>query len=382
VCSLGQCGANAILILAGSGLLPGSVMAQSGWFVEPSFSVMQRYDDNIFISDFQPEADSVLQARPAVNTGYRSISTVLNGYCSFDMERYRQNPELDSDHARTSAGLNVRYDASELLTVSAESSHIETQTPGELTPDTGLELGRARAEHTAFSSAAVYSFDHVDVGTISYGLNRYELTGGADSDVHTLSLDLNRRLNRSDALSMGYRFDEFQFDGTEAVDAHTLLFGASRELTRRTTLSLKAGPRYSGDSVDPEVSASLGYRFDRGQAEVSYDRSQTLVVGHPGTIETEGVRAAFSYSFGAHSGMRIGSSVLSSSSGELEADVYALDIEANWRIGRYLNMTSAYGYSSQRGSIDIPTFGEINRNVVWLGLVVAPPVGRASVSHQ
>lgn len=361
------------LILAGSMLLPEPVLGQSGWFAEPSFSMMQIYDDNIFFSDLQAEEDKIVRLGPAVNTGYRSVPLTLDGHFSVDAERYWRHPELDSDLARKNAEVNVDYRVNSVLTLSADSSYIETQTPGELTPETELELGRARAERLAFGSGALYRFDSVTTGAVRYDFSRYELADGIDSEVHVLRLNLDRRLSRRDAIGFDYRFDGFRFDTAESVDAHTVLFRASRELTPRATVSLGGGPRFFEGEIDPELSASWRYKLERGQVEMTYEKSQTIVIGRPGTTVVEGIGAAFNYSFGAYSEMRIASSMQSSRFGGLEADVFSLDFEVSHRITRYLTLVGVYGYSSQDGNLDTPSFGEITRNVAWLSLVVAPP---------
>lgn len=361
------------LVLAGNALLPGPVLGQSGWFAEPSFSMMQIYDDNILFSDLQAEEDSIVRLSPAVNTGYRSVPLTLNGRFSVDAEHYRRHPELDSDHARKNAEVNIDYRANGLLTLSADGSYLETQTPGELTPETGLELGRARAERLALGSGALYRFDSVTTGAARYDFSRYELADGIDSEVHVLGLNFDRRLSRRDAVGFDYRFDGFRFDTAESVDAHTVLFRVSRELTPRTAVSLGGGPRFFEGDIDPEVSASWRYKLERGQVEMTYEKSQTIVIGRPGATAVESIGAAFNYSFGAYSEMRIASSTQSSRFGGLEADVFAVNFEVSHRITRYLTLIGAYGYSSQHGNLDTPAFGEITRNVAWLGLVVAPP---------
>ena len=375
------CRIAARLILAGGGLLPGAAPADSGLFAAPSIALEAVHDDNLFASPSQPQADRFLRVSPAIEAGYRSVPMSLRGLYTFDAERYTRHPDLDTNRAREHSALDFRYEPTSLVTLLADASYIKTLTPGELTPETGLQFGRARAESLTFSPSLIYRFDHVDTGTASYRFTRNKLAGEVGSDTHTAMFDLDRRLAERDTASFRYRYDQFRFDTGETVTAHTLLGGGTRELTPQTAVTVLGGPRFSDGSIDPEVSASLSHMIEHGGIGLAYTRSQTAVLGVVGPVDTEALSATLSYSLGSSIELRAAPAYLSSKHNGLRADVFTMDFEAGYRIARYLTLLGSYQFSSQHGSIDAPSFGDITRNVVLLGLVVAAPDRTGSESR-
>lgn len=362
-------------LLAVIGLLPEAVLGQTGWFIEPSLSVIHMHDDNIFYDDIEPEDDRITRASPAIYTGYHSSRTNLSARYSVDAERYRVHSELDSDNAREYGELDYSQEAGSLLTLSANSTYIETRTPGELAPDTGLglELGRATAKRVTFSPAAVYRLSPVTVGSTRYSFVRDELDGGIDSDIHTLSQDFDRRLNRRDILSYGYRYEQFEFGVQEPFDAHTVLFGGTRRLTSNTAVTLIGGVRYAEDSLDPDVTASVFHEFDSGSLEVSYERRETTLIGLSGTATTQGLTGTFVQAFGESTEIRLSSSAYTNRLGDQVADAYMVNFEATYQLARYLTLVGAYGYNSQRGGLEDVFVDDIERNRAWIGFVIAAP---------
>ncbi len=369
------------LILAGGGLLPGVALADSGLFAAPSIAVEEVHDDNLFAAPSQPQADRFLRVSPAIEAGYRSVPMSLRGLYTFDAERYTRHPELDTNRAREHSALDFRYEPTSSLTLLADAGYIKTLTPGELTPETGLQFGRARAESLTFSPSLVYRFNHVDTGTATYRFTRNKLAGEVGSDTHTAVFDIDRRLAERDTASFRYRYDQFRFDTGDTVNAHTLLGGGTHELTPQTAVTVLGGPRFSEGSVDPEVSATLSHKLERGELGLAYTRSQTAVLGVVGPVDTEALSATLSYSIGSSIELRAVPAYLSSKHNGLRARVSAMDLEAGYRIARFLTLIGSYQFSSQRGSIDAPGFGDISRNVVLLGLVVAAPERAGSESR-
>lgn len=370
------------LLICAIAALPQDANAQSdsGWLFKPSLLAALANDDNVFFEPENPRDDTVLRLSPAFETGYRSAPTAFNAYYTLDAHRYDRFSALDDDQAREHAELNFSHEATPLLTLLADTSYTETEAPGELDPQSGLELGRARAERFFFSPGAVYRFNRVTTGSASYSFNRDEVSGATGSDAHILSLRTDRLLSRRDTLSLGYRAESFEFEDGGGVDMHVLLAGGTRRFTPQTSLTLLAGPRFredgatDEDEVDPEAAAVLLHEFSRGDFSLTYFRSQTAVIGVAGTATTQSLRAALVWPFGNDVGLRVESGFVNSELRGLEADGLTGDIEVAWRLGDYLSLIGAWEFNSQRGSLETPGFGEIDRNVVWIGLVIAPPV--------
>ncbi|HEX5055759.1 MAG TPA: hypothetical protein VFX02_04590 [Gammaproteobacteria bacterium] len=369
-----------LLLCMVSTLAPQNVYAQSdsGWLAKPSLMAALAEDDNIFFSSTNPEDDSVLRVSPAIEAGYRSAPTAFNAYYTLDALHYDRFSELDDNTARQHGELNFSHEATTRLSLLADSSYTETEAPGEIDPISGLELGRVRAEHFYFSPGAVYQFDRVTTGSVSYSLNREDVAGGVGSDTQVLALHADHLVSRRDTLSFGYQAESFDFEDGGSVDMHVLLVGGTRRFTPQTSVSLLAGPRFwedgDEDEIDPEVAAGFLHEFSRGDFGVTYARSQTAVIGIEGAATTQNLNVELVYPIGKDLGLRFETGFITSELRGLEADSVVTDAELAWRLDDYLTLVGSYEFNSQRGSLETPDFGEIDRRVVWIGLVIAPPV--------
>jgi hypothetical protein len=349
-------------------------MAQSGFFATPSLSLAEVYDDNLFFTPSQREEDFISRLSPAIEAGYRSAALTLLGRYTLDAESYAQHSELDTTRARTQAAMDFRYQPTRLLTLSADLNDTKTQMPGELNLETGLQLGRARAERLSIAPAAAYRFGPLTAGTAAYTFTRDKLEGGMGADTHTAALSLDRRISQRDTMSLAYTFRQFLFDGQDTTTAHVVTLGGTRAITPQTTVSLVGGPRFSEGSIDPEVSASIRHVRKRGELSLNYARSQSTVIGQAGAVATETFGATAAYLLGPSWEIQAAPSFLSSRRGALQADVYRMNLATSYRITKSLSLNGSYQFNSQRGSLDIASGEEITRrNVVLLSIVVASP---------
>jgi hypothetical protein len=369
-----------LLLCLASSLVPQQACAQSdsGWLAKPSLMAAFADDDNVFFSQTDPQDDKVLRVSPAIEAGYRTAPTAFNAYYMLDALHYDRFSELDDNTARQHGELNFSHEATTRLSVLVDSSYTETETPGEIDPISGLELGRVRADHFYFSPGAVYQFNRTTTGSVSYSLSSEDVAGGIGSDTQALALHADKLINRRDTLSFGYRAESFDFDDGDSVDMQVLLAGGTRRFTPQTSVTLLVGPRFwkDGDDneVDPEVAAGFLHEFIRGDFSVTYARSQTAVIGIGSTATTQNLNVALVYPFGTDLGLRLETGYIASELRGLEADSVVTDAELAWRLDDYLTLIGSYEFNSQRGSLDTPDFGTIDRRVVWIGLVIAPPV--------
>src|SRR5438034_1869049 len=72
--------AGSLLALGLTALTPGKVWAQAGWYITPSLSASEEFDDNIF-SRVKRESDFISRASPNLKAGYQSkpFSLLLSG---------------------------------------------------------------------------------------------------------------------------------------------------------------------------------------------------------------------------------------------------------------------------------------------------------------
>src|SRR5262249_37063157 len=141
------------VLMAGA---PAAAWAQAGFYVTPSLSVAEEYDDNVFVSPTNKQSDFITRFTPGVELGYRSEPFTLLASSSIDSEIYARNTDLDDVAVRKRAALAVRYLPYRLLTLGLDASYFVTETPSELVPATGLQLGRAKATELNVTPSAAY----------------------------------------------------------------------------------------------------------------------------------------------------------------------------------------------------------------------------------
>lgn len=362
-----------LLVLFGIMFSPGEVGAKTGLYATPSAAIVGLYDDNLFFSTLQKKADHIFRISPAIEAGYFSDLMTLDSRYTFDAERYTRYSELDSKQARKQAALDFNYRHNRLLTFATDADYIKTQTPSDLSPKTGLLFGRARAESFTFNQSLAYQPDYINTGTMTYRFSRNKLAGGSN-DIHTVELDQKRQISPRDTVNIAFHFDKFIFDDTEdTVNSYVLLGGGKRQFSQRTAITVLGGPRFSDDSIDPEVSATLIYKLDRGEFSFDYSRNETTVLGLTGTATTEGISARLIHSFGSALEIQATPRYTSTKHNDLKVNVLSLNIESGYRITRYFTFIGSYGFSSQRGVLNISSDNKISRNTLLVGLAIAIP---------
>lgn len=280
--------------------IPAAALAQTGWVFTPSFTLAEEFDDNVFVSTTDPQWDFITRFTPGVQLGYRSAPFTLLASSSIDAEIYANNPELSDAANRKRAALELKYLPFRLLTVSLNVTYFETQTPSELVPTTGLQLGRTKATQLAVIPAASYQITSVDTATGSYAFFRDTLEGGLDNDTHRVKLGYARQLTPRDTGFINYRLHVFESQDNPTTITNTPTLGWKRQLTPNTVLTLEGGPRFvSGgpsfidDTVEPEAHASLEHSFKLAKLALEYHRTEAIVVGRPGKVELESLSGSF-----------------------------------------------------------------------------------------
>lgn len=361
------------LVLLSAVLVPTAVSAQPGFYITPSFSVAEVYDDNVFATADRREADFISRFSPSIEAGYQSARLTLLGRYTFDAEVFAGHPELTTPEARRNASADLRYLPTPLLTLSLTGTYLTTQTPGEFNTETGLQTGRTPAERVSVTPAVAYQLGPLSTATGDYTFAQDE-AGGIETEIHSANLGFERRVTPRDTGSLGYAFRHFAFSGDTST-SHTFTLGWTRDITPLTTITLRAGPRFSDGSTDPEVAASIRRTFKHGELSVAYARTQATVVGERGVVESESFGVTLIYRLLAALEVRVAPVFITSTRGDLEATVYGVGVEAVYRVAKGLFLTGSYRFSLQQGNL-VPGARrdeEIQRNVVTLSLVVTYP---------
>lgn len=346
--------------------------AQVGWYATPSLRLTEEFDDNVFLQPGGKRSDLISRFSPGVTGGFRSATLSVEAGYTFDAEVYVNNPELSDPANRQRATAGFRYLPSALLTLGLDTSYVQTETPSELTTETGLVIARRSADELTIAPSAVYRVTPATSADFGYSYGGSRVTGGLATHTQHAQLGLAHRVTPLDTGTLGYRLGVFDSEGTASVTSHALLFGWSRRLTQQVLLDLRAGPRLSDGTLSPEVSAGFEHRFEAGRLSLGYSRSETVVVGQAGRVETESLVASVTLKPTALLELHVAPAIRRTSigtGGAPDITVYAADAGVSYRIARWLRASAAYRFSLQeQGRI------AIRHNVLSISLELSQPL--------
>ena len=306
-------------------VFPVAADADSSFYVTPSFSIGRAHDDNLFSTPTGTQADSLWRFSPALEAGYESESLTAAGYYTFDAERYSHHTELDSNEARRSSAVNLRYQATPRFGLAFEGDYTSTNSLAEFAPGTIVEPGREHARVLTLTPSLKYQFDELTAGSAAYTSSRQELFGSPDTDIDTATLELEHAMSRRDTLAIDFAATHYDFGPDDRVESRVLTAGWTRSLTPQTSVSLAAGPRETEGGRSVDITAGLQQTLDNGRFTLDYIRTQTAVVGQAGTVDSRSITTMLDFTFDVDYEAQISPSYTSDTNGSLRADVTRLD---------------------------------------------------------
>src|SRR3989454_12698806 len=264
-----------------------------GFYVTPSLSIGEIYDDNLFFSSTQREKDFFTRVSPVLQAGYQSTPLTLLGGYTFDSEFYSKHSELTTAQVRQRGVIELKAMPDQVLTLSVSGAYYQTRTPQELNLTTGLATSRVRSERYTTNPAFTYRYDPLTTAKGDYTFTKDLFARGITVDSHILNLALDRRLSQRDTAAPGEGRRHFEFAGSPALTSHAFTVGWSHELTPLTTFTLRGGPRLTEGTVDrlPEASASIRHKLKSGQLSLSYASILTTVFGLAIPLTAQGITA-------------------------------------------------------------------------------------------
>src|SRR5262249_16645909 len=171
-------GLSIAVALASALLIPSTARGQAGWYLTPSVTVAEVYDDNIFFTPSnQPpgsppkQADFIFRGTPALVAGYRSQPFSLLGGYAVSGEVYARNPDLHTIPAAQNATLDTSYLPYPLLLLSFSGGYLQSETAQQLnsptaetqtgSPATALQGQRSRSSDYHLGPAGRYQIDQL-----------------------------------------------------------------------------------------------------------------------------------------------------------------------------------------------------------------------------
>jgi opacity protein-like surface antigen len=352
------------------------VWAQAGWYVTPSFSLTEEYDDNLFSAQSgTTKGDFITRYTPGVRAGYQSAPLTVLGSYSIDGEIFAKNTDHNNQLARHLAGLHVEYSPRPPVQLGLNATYTITQTPSELNQDTGIDVQRGNTgRRYAISPSAYYQFDSLTSGSANYSYTHSEASG-VSTAAHRASLDLSRALSAKDSASAGYGLSYFDVSGVTST-SHFVTLGYTRSLTEHTVMSLKAGPRFTEGTINYQASANLSHEFKLAKTALAYSRSETTLIGRGGTVNVDAVTGTVSFEPLRNLVVNVAPSVRWVSRGEGAGDdisrtttVYAIGAGASYLITSWLNAQANYRYSLQQS-----TGADVSHNIFSINLTAIYPI--------
>lgn len=351
-----------------------------GFYITPSLSIGQLYDDNLFFSSTNRKQDFFTRVSPGIQAGYQSAQlTLLGGYTS-DSEFYSKHTELTTLQMRQRALFDLKAMPTESLRLSTTGTYSKTNAPWELNTFTGVALTRIRADRLALDPSISYRFDPLTTAKGDFTISRDRLVNAISINSFLGRTSLDRRISSTDTVAAGYTGRRFEFDGGGTITSHAPLLGWERKLSPLTTFTLRAGPRFTEGSLDdrPEALASIQHLLPQGEVSLSYSNIQTTVIGQPFSVMAESFRLIAKYKPLPHLEIAVEPSVGRITSEAFKATVYISNVDLTYQFTKELALRGTHQYSLMRGDFDPATGAaggtlEVPHNMFWLRLVVNYP---------
>lgn len=362
------------LVLAlGSLLAPATEIraADTKAYIRPGVAVGRAYESNIFWSSANAQSDRLWRVSPSIEGGYGSDKWTLAAYGSFDFERYTDHPELDGNTVRRYTTLSLGFRQTPRLTESLSTSYTSTETPQQLNRVTTLQLGRVHATELAVKPAVDYRFSDITQGSIGYSFTGYQLAGSPDTNAQTGTAKLATRVSDRNTLKLEIDATRYDFGLYGTSRSSVLTLGWLHLLSQDSEFELGVGPRHTDGENTPELEASLRHSMESGSFMFSYRRSQTMILGQRGPIDTRELGANFTYAPTHTFTMQLSPNYVYEQGSTGDARFYRLNASMQYRLNDNVSFLGAYLRNSQRGLLGGPAQQDINDTSIYIGLVLS-----------
>jgi hypothetical protein len=354
------------------------VSAQGTNYIRLSGSMSQVYDANLFAAPSQgnPQSDFVSRIGPALEMGYRSAPLEVGVRYGVVAERYAQHQELNHRVAGQDGGLLLIYSPSPRLTINADASYIETQTPGEFNIESRLAVGRSPAERLAVVSSVAYELSARNTTQVEYLFAK----DGLVRDTSTRSSTLRARWTRR-ALPLGSGRVTYQVRAVDFTDPilppsreylQAITWGWAYDITPLMLVEIDAGPHVTSEGVRPDLAVHLRYTHPRGGFAITYDRTQITSIGEVGIIDSQLAALPIDYRANRRVSFNVTPAFSLNTQDRVEVPVYSVDGEALVEATPQLSVVFSGRFGWQDGTFDA-TWARIYDRRVSATLIVTVP---------
>jgi hypothetical protein len=352
--------------------------------VVPSLSVVEEYNDNIFLDNDNRKSDFITAISPGLSLTLEDPSYRVSAAYSFTSLLYADQTDFNAVRGRELATLEALYRVTPRLTLSIADTYLrsENSNVGSLG---GLSIGLVRTTSNSLVPAVTYSLDPQTTLRAfgAWTTESFDTAEASDSDTYRGEGYVDYALTQRLTLTGGYAFAYYDVEGIDPVQTHTPLFGGTYRFTPTLTATALAGPQFVLQEDESEVKwtarVDIRQRFSWGALGVAYTHDLSTTGGLGQIAETDTVVGQLQVDRlvrGLVLALTPRYTTTSSSSGS-QGDVRAFNValQGAYQLTSWLTLTAAYNFFDQRTSSG--GFGgaiSADQNRVFVGLQFAYPI--------
>lgn len=372
--------------------------------LSPSFSVSESYNDNLFFTETNREADFTTLVGPSFKLAYESLNLTLEGVYRGAAEFHARHPEANKYAQSASFDLGIPFLSRQIRGVEvrvtenlnftpevpAYSFGIVPEQPGAATPSSqaqqtggGIQVPRTDTLTNNAGLKLGYDWSPILKTTISYlnTVTRYRGTELNDSMTHRVGLDETYQWSPRTQWTNSYSAAVTIYENANNEVVHRLSTGVAYQMS--PTLSINGNIGFGVVSGIGKISGlivetGLSKQFSQSSLSLSYAQN----IGTGGGLITGStlyrvVGMQYRQTVGQYTSayLRIGYANNRSLSGEaLIVSSYTAETGINVRLFSWLSGNLGYSYLNQQSLGTIGQDGQ--RNLVMFGLTASAPPWR------
>lgn len=359
-----------------------------------SISLSERYNDNLFFSETNREADYTTLINPRLKLTYDSRNLVLSGSYHGSGEvharhseanRYRQTASFDIDLpflSRRIKGVDVQITENAIYTPELPAfdtgEGVQGSVANQNLANQGIQVGRNDTFRNHAGITISYSWSQRMNTTLSYAntITRYEGADLQDTTVNNFGLRWGYQWSRRIRWNASYGASITDFDTAGRELSHQYSIGAGHQFTPTVSFNGDLGAtKLSSGPTRLTLNGGLSKRFSSGNVALQYNSG----IGSGGGVTTT---STFSQRIISQGTWDVGRNVSASlnigygrnktlSGPTFKTTTYDAGIGVTVVLLSWLNGSLNYSYLNQQAD----GFGavEAERNVIMLSLTAAAP---------
>jgi hypothetical protein len=371
-------------VLLGLSLAPAAARAD-GFQVSPGLTLAESYDDDLAPGGSGPASAFFTVASPTVALGYAGQRFTLLAHGALDAEALDKAPFRHTPFLRLASDANLTWLATERLTLTANGTFWDTNTPRDVNVVTGFNphgaqvAGSERAWSTSGEAGLSYAFSERARGAID-GSIVTTTEGGLTIKEETARTSFHRQLGPTSGGRFDLLYRRIDFSGTSTisggasnagVNIEAPMLGWDQRLSPRLTFEVLAGPRFDKRFIEGiEASASLVLQLQAVQVSASLASTQTSVAGFYGTVDTESASVTAMVRADEHLFLSATPAFYASAGQPLHSKVFELRLQAERTLGENMALVASYRISAQNATFADAALnaGASTHNQVVLGI--------------